>query len=124
MITSRGSSASVGSYALFAYAPGAKVQSVNTSLTTADIADLSRGRRNPAGGSVGDYALFAGGYESGYLGAVDVYDASLTKTVTTDLSKARESAESARAGDFLLFGGGMISTGNSAATNVVDAYTI
>ena len=73
---------------------------------------------------MGDYALFAGGYESGYLGAVDVYDASLTKTVTTDLSKARESAESARARDFLLFGGGMISTGNSAATNVVDAYTI
>ena len=71
---------------------------------------------------MGDYALFAGGYESGYLGTVDVYDASLT--VTTDLSKARESAESARAGDFLLFGGGMISTGNSAATNIVDAYTI
>ena len=51
--------------------------------------NLSVGRMDLAGASVGNYALFAGGNNSGNQSTVDAYNTSLTKFTPTSLSEAR-----------------------------------
>ena len=70
--------------------------------------------------TIGNYALFAGGYDSN---AVSAYDASLTKTTPTALSKARQSMGATTIGDYALFGGGYNGNSNSRFATV-DAYDI
>jgi len=94
------------------------VDAYDTSLTRTIPTALSSTRFNLAGASVGDYALFGGGYDGGYRSTVDAYDASLTRTTPTVLSLARASLAAASVGDYALFGGGY--TGSHRAT--VDAY--
>ena len=79
---------------------------------------LSAGRYNLAGASVGNYALFAGGFGSGEQSAVDAYNTSLTRSIPTTLSVARNQLAGASVGNYALFAGGY---GNSSSA--VDAYT-
>lgn len=86
------------------------------------ITPLSEAKTNLAGGTIGDYALFAGG-TTGTSGrrssTVEVYSDTLVKSSAADLSAARYNLASANAGDYLLFAGG---SGNRG-TNTVDYYT-
>ncbi len=79
---------------------------------------LSTARSYLAGASVGNYALFGGGYASSYSTVVDAYNTSLTRSTPTALSTARSFLAGASVGNYALFGGG--STGSNSA--VVDAY--
>ena len=86
------------------------------------ITPLSVARDGLAGATVGNYALFAGGYNGGTIYAtVDVYDSSLVRTNPTGLSVARHSLESATIGNYTLFAGGF---SNSRYSSVVDVYTV
>lgn len=82
------------------------------------ITPLSEARSQLAAASVGDYALFAGGYSN--KSTVDAYDTALTRTTPTPLSRAGFALAAATVGDYALFGGGRISS--SGLSNIVDAY--
>jgi len=81
---------------------------------------LSVARGYLAGASVGNYALFAGGYDgSTYSSTVDAYDASLTRTTPKALSSTREKLAGASVGNYALFAGGY---SGSTYRSTVDAY--
>ena len=72
--------------------------------------------------SVGEYALFGGGYNgSNYFSTVDAYDTSLTRTNKTSLSAARYYLAATSVGNYALFGGGH--TGSNYSS-VVDVFQI
>lgn len=119
----------VGDYALFgggySYSSGvgayyyATVDAYNTSLTRSTPTELSQARSYLAATSVGNYALFGGGYDENYVSSstVDVYDTLLTRTISTSLSQARRQLAATEVGNYALFGGGY------DYSNVVDAYS-
>lgn len=79
----------------------------NASLTKTTVTLLSVARINMSAGTVGDYALFAGGgNNSPYSDVVDACDTSLTRTTVTALDYPRRELSSATVGDYLLFAGG------------------
>ena len=86
------------------------------------VTALSTARRYLAATSVGDYALFGGGYGGDFSAVVDAYNSSLVRSTPPALSKARGSLAATSVGDYALFGGGYI--GNDSVTNVVDAYMV
>ena len=129
----------VGNYALFGggYITDAKkannssnvylvststVDAYNTSLTRSTPTELSAARAYLAATTVGNYALFGGGFDSfgggsdsfggGYVSneevypIVDAYDTSLTRSTPTELSAASQSLGAATVGNYALFGGG------------------
>ena len=75
---------------------------------------------NLAGESVGEYALFAGGYDSdgAYSKEVCAYNGSLVRSRPSTLSVARSDLAGASNGDYALFAGGKSST----VLSNVDAY--
>ena len=82
--------------------------------------NLSAARYNLAATSIGDYALFAGGYTgSAYSAIVDTYTSRLVKGTTTNLSVARNALSATSVGDYALFAGGYNGADTSA---IVDAY--
>ena len=81
--------------------------------------ELSVKRHTPAATTVGNYALFGGGYYSGYQSTVDAYDTSLTRTTPTALSAARIYLAATTVGNYALFGGGYNGTNH---LSTVDAY--
>lgn len=83
---------------------------------------LSLARTSLAATTIGDYALFGGGYDTSgtYVSKVDAYDTSLTRTTPTSLSTGRADLGATAVGDYALFGGGF--TSGTAVTNVVNAY--
>ena len=81
---------------------------------------LSVARERLAGASVGDYALFAGGYNGSYMDAVDAYDVSLVRSTPTALSVMRSNLAGASVGNYALFAGGYGSSPTYKDT--VDAY--
>lgn len=83
------------------------------------ITNLNLGRNLLAAATIGNYALFAGGYSSNYRGNVDAYDTSLVHTTPTELSQARSSLAATTVGNYVLFGGGDRSSNYSST---VDAY--
>lgn len=94
-----------------------------TKITSSNIALLNTLKRDLAATTVGNYALFGGGYEMGTnadfstsSSLVEAYDTSLTKTIPTALSLARALLAATTVGNYALFGGG------SGASAIVDAY--
>ena len=81
------------------------------------ITPLSVARYYLAATTVGDYALFGGGWTGSASNVVDAYDTSLTRTIPTPLSAARSSLAATTVGNYALFGGG-------TGSNVVDAYYV
>ena len=71
--------------------------------------------------TIGNYALFAGGYTTKAIDTVDAYDISLTRSTPTALSAARYSMSAATVGNYALFACGSAASGVSA---VVDVYTV
>lgn len=84
------------------------------------LTPLSAGRSDLAAATVGSYALFGGGYNSGYKDVVDAYSSSLIRSLPTVLSKARNGLSATSVGDYALFGGGY--TSNNTPVSTVDAY--
>jgi hypothetical protein len=86
---------------------------------------LSQGCYFLAATSVGNYALFGGGYDSGRSNAVNAYESpSLVKKLDVDaLSVARDNLAATAVGNYALFGGGAIPGGvYMTGSNAVDAY--
>lgn len=81
---------------------------------------MSTGRYHVSSASIGDYALFAGGYTGSFFNTVDTYNKQLTKSTATTLSAARYGMGATEIGNYALFAGGI---GNSSTyQTVVDAY--
>ena len=68
--------------------------------------ELSQARGYLRATSVGNYALFAGGYTGSYTDVVDAYDTSLTRTTPTVLSSGRFYLTATSVGNYALFAGG------------------
>ena len=97
---------------------------VHGSLTSSSKV-LTEGRASLAATSVGDYALFGGGYsvvnsDLVCFDVVDAYNTNLTRTTPTALSVGRRRLAATNVGDYALFAGGDSSNGNYNST--VDAY--
>ena len=105
-----------------AYVNGKKITGTlgtrTTSFTKSTPTGLSAYRNNLAGASVGNYALFAGGYSGGRISTVDAYDSYLTRYSPSSLSTARFNLAGASVGNYALFAGGDAGSYSS----VVDAY--
>ena len=84
--------------------------------------DLSDGKYELAATTVGDYAIFAGGYGGGYKNSVDTYTSKLVKGNATNLSVARNQLKATTVGDYAIFAGGYQGS-DPYISPVVDAYT-
>jgi hypothetical protein len=73
--------ASNPNYALFINDSSSAVEGCNSSLVKVTASAMPYNRTYGAGGNIGNYAIFAGGYSSGYgyLADMSIYDTSLTK---------------------------------------------
>ena len=92
------------------------------------ITELDSVKTNISATSVGNYALFAGGYASTTdYSVVEVYNKSLTKSsvITDAITNARQDMGTTTVGDYALFAGGHYTNSKGSATrsNVVDAYS-
>ena len=129
--TAGGTTAGDGAYALFACGRNssgsaiATVVAYNTSLTRSLPTMLSVARYSMGTTSLGDYAIFGGGYgSSGVVKTVDAYDASLTRTTQTDLTDSKYALMAASVGDFALFAGGWQSNGGYTVSTYVNVYQL
>ena len=137
-VRSKLAAATVGNHALFGggayrnsstYVAGYSdvVDSYDASLTKGTPTALSRPRQQLAATTVGDHALFGGGYgynkygiDEVYVSAVTAYNASLSLTTPTELSLARRYLAAASNQNYALFAGG--NAKSMATTSIVDAY--
>lgn len=108
----------VGNYALFALSESyyhsvneeyvTTVDSYNASLTKVNCPAFSHSRRDFAATTVGNYAIFCGGYDSNndwYSAAAEIYDTSLVHTNRYDFYDASHLAATT-VGNYALFAGG------------------
>lgn len=93
-------------------------------LTRINPTALSVARYDPAGASVGNYAIFAGGKNSSnvQVSTVDAYDNFLVRTTPTTLSFSPQEHASATVGSYALFAGGNVGTSSVVSTSIVNAY--
>ena len=83
--------------------------------------NLATARASFAATTVGDYALFGGGFNGSKVYAtVDTYTSSLVKGTAADLTTARQTLAATTVGDYALFGGGYDGSTYSA---IVNTYT-
>lgn len=88
------------------------------------VDNLSQARIELAGGTIGDYAIFAGGRPitgSAFYNNVDAYNSYLVKTLIESLSVARSQCGATSVGDYLVVGTGFYQ-GGGQTTNTVDGY--
>jgi hypothetical protein len=85
------------------------------------ITSLSYTRETFAATTVGNYALFGGGYNGARKSTVDTYTNNLTHSTATSLNTARSSLAATTVGNYALFGGG--ATAGSTYSSTVDTYT-
>lgn len=84
-----------------------------------NVSMLSVERDHLASTTLGDYALFGGGYSHSSVDTVEVYNKNLTRSTITSLSHIRCELDATTVGNYALFGGGW---DDSYRSNVVDAY--
>lgn len=91
---------------------------VRSSKKISELSDFYNGK---SAGTIGNYALFAGGVDSSfnYTSTVDVYDSTLTKTTSSSLSIGRCYLSEAVVGKYVLFAGGE----HQKPVANVDAFT-
>ena len=94
-----------------------------SALKRTGAAALVLPRYGLAATTVGNYALFGGGYDNSYRVAVDAYNTSLTRATRTSLSQERANLAATTVGNYALFGGGMSRSGTTETFySTVDAY--
>ena len=118
---------SVGDYALFGGGETGGTSNTNVKYATVDTytsslvkgtaTDFSETKVNSAATTVGNYALFGGGYNT-----VEAYDKNLLHSLPGNLSVSRNYLAATSIGKYALFGGGYSSNGTRYAT--VNAYKI
>lgn len=81
---------------------------------------LSTARSQMAAATIGDYAIFAGGYTGSIVSTVDAYSKSLTKSSISSLATARSYSAATTIGNYALIGGGDVS--GSSGTYTVETY--
>ena len=88
-----------------------------------DSSQLKNPKQSMGSGTLGDYAIFAGGYQqygvAEYYADIETYTASLVKGSATDLSEPREYLAATTIGSYALFGGGLNGSTNK---DTVDSY--
>ena len=86
-------------------------------------ATLSVPRTSPAGASVGEKALFAGGFSAGVASdVVDIYDTSSGSWTTATLSSARGGISATTVGHKVYFAGGYVNPDRTGAVDTIDVY--
>lgn len=105
------------------------VEAYNSSLTKTTPMALTSTKEGLSATNVDDYALFAGGTNSGAAvtdTATDAYNSSLTRISIAPLSVARYALAATSIGDYALFGGGnhryLAGDPNHAGDASVDVY--
>lgn len=97
-----------------------KFDNYNPGITGHTSTEMNQARDYLAVTTVGNYSLFAGGYNNGsYYSTVDAYNSSLTKSTPTVLSIDRRELAATTVGNYALFGGGY---NNGTYSSAVDAY--
>lgn len=81
---------------------------MDSSLTKHTPDELSTGRMDLAATTVGNYALFCGGYGNGSsaITVIDVYNQSLTRTMTLSTVNGRRNCSAITLGNYAIFAGG------------------
>ena len=87
-----------------------------------NIDSLSAPTGDNAATTLGNYALFAGGYDrgKGYISNVDAYDASLSKVPQHNLSTGRSGMAAATVGDYALF----VAGNGDYSTDTVNVFQL
>ena len=102
-------------------APLPESSTITISHTTAT---LSQARGYLAATTVGNMALFAGGYSaSGYSSVVDIYNSVTGQWSTASLSQARDRLSAATVGSLALFAGGYSASGYSSVVDIYNSVT-
>lgn len=70
------------------------------------LSRLSAGRKYLSSGSIGNYALFAGGYNSSAYKTVEAIDDNYVQSTTTDLTYGQFRMDSANIDDYVILAGG------------------
>lgn len=128
----------VGDYALFAGGYGSsgtayQVSVYNASLVRSLAESLPTGTdgyyaEDLAATTIGNYALFAGGYDTDgedMKNYVKAYNSSLTTSIPSALTQSKCNLAATTVGNYALFGGGRLKrtgTSESAFSKVVNAY--
>lgn len=94
----------------------------NSTLTKHEVENLSEAKKYIAATSVGNYALFGGGWGESITNKVDAYNVNLVRTMPADLTEAKCNLAAAKTGEYGLFAGGY-STRAAYVTSSVDAYS-
>ena len=85
-----------------------------------NVTSLSVARQKIAATTVGNYALFGGGYDGdSYSSTVDAHSTSLSRSTPTAWSVARQKIATTTVGNYALFGGGV----GGLYSSTVDAYS-
>lgn len=84
---------------------------------------ITSGTYQLAGGSIGNYAVFAGGVTSSPINTVYSYNTSLSRGTPTGLSQARSQFVGSSNGTYLIFGGGVGYYYPDDIYSSVDAYS-
>lgn len=118
-----------GGYSNINYSYSSVVDLINsegTNVTQTSTPKLSRSRSELAATTVGNYAIFAGGYSSvyGHQDLVDVYDSTGTRLAADPLRVGRSGLAATTIGDFAIFAGGYGSKGTESNNyrSEVDVY--
>ena len=99
-------------YAIFMGGKGAKeakfanVTAYSNSLSKSTCTSASAARGWTDAVSIGNYVIFAGGYNDGYLSNCDAYNKSLTKVTCSALSRPKYVMTCASTGDYAFLAGG------------------
>jgi hypothetical protein len=101
------------------------VEAFNSNFTKTNADVLQLARYNMGSGSVGNYAIFAGGFGNdsyAHVNYVDAYNTSLTHTLPTSTTASAGGMGSTNLGDYILFTCGTRSRGTTLEVSNVDAY--
>lgn len=102
-----------------------QVNAFDSSLTRKVAPGLSFGRNHLSATTVGNYALFAGGYRKNQSFApwVDSYTSSLTRSpYTRSLQRLRRNLAATTVGNYAIFAGGYASNSSQTPYNDADAF--
>ena len=112
------------SYAVYASSNTASINAYNTDLTLTTGTALGKKLTSFAAGSIGSYALFAGGMddESDAVTNVYAYNENLTRSNATALERAHYNMRSANVGNYVLFGTGTMQSSSVGKSNRIYAY--
>lgn len=87
------------------------------------VTGLTASAQELAATTVGNYAIFAGGYGGSYRNSVDIYDETLTHTQPSNLlTTATTELAATTVGNHALFGGGIYTASTPVQRNTVDVY--